>query len=140
MGLYKLKKGAGTHQEVINGIVCDFVGGDTINTSTELDKSFPGKFQRLDVEEMKTYRQPSIPIPARFIKSDSVTTDSVDVTKFADEVLIELVNEVNKELEKRDVLLKPDADADADAVTEIPEKFKKSDELPRLKNKSTKDK
>ena len=68
MGLYKLKKGAGTHQEVINGIVCDFVGGDTINTATELDKSFPGKFQRLDVEEMKTYQQPSIPIPARFIK------------------------------------------------------------------------
>ena len=126
MGLYKLKKGAGTHQEVINGIVCDFVGGDTINTATELDKSFPGKFQRLDVEEMKTYQQPSIPIPTRFVKSNVVTTDSVDVTKFTDEALVELAGEIEKELKSRKL--------------EIPEKFKKPEELPRLKNKSTKGK
>ena len=126
MGLYKLKKGAGTHQEVINGIVCDFVGGDTINTATELDKSFPGKFQRLDVEEMKTYQQPFIPIPARFIKSNVVATDIVDVTKFTDEALVELAGEIEKELESRKL--------------EVPKKFKKPDELPKLKDKVKKDK
>jgi len=125
MGLYKLKKGAGTHQEVINGIVCDFVGGDTINTATELDKSFPGKFQRLDVEEMKTYQQPFIPIPARFIKSNVVDVD-VDVEDLTDESLTELANEIDLELESRRL--------------EVPKKFKKPDELPKLKDKVKKDK
>ena len=125
MGLYKLKKGAGTHQEVINGIVCDFVGGDTINTATELDKSFPGKFQRLDVEEMKTYQQPIIPIPARFIKSNVVDVD-VDVEDLTDESLTELANEIDLELESRKL--------------EVPKKFKKPDELPKLKDKVEKDK
>ena len=125
MGLYKLKKGAGMHQEVINGIVCDFVGGDTINTATELDKSFPGKFQRLDVEEMKTYQQPFIPIPARFIKSNVVDVD-VDVEDLTDESLTELANEIDLELESRRF--------------EVPKKFKKPDELPKLKDKVKKDK
>lgn len=105
MGLYKLVKGAGKHQEIVNGDLVTFNAGDTIETDRNLAESFPGKFQRLDVEELRKIKQPIIPIPARFIKADCLIADRLDVSGLTDEALIELTNSVSKELEKRQLKL-----------------------------------
>ena len=79
MGLYKLLPKVGTHDAVDEtGTTTTYKSGDTIETDVELDKSFPEKFQRLDVEELRNFQQPTIPVPARFVKSNAVPFDKIE--------------------------------------------------------------
>ena len=81
MGIYKLNKKAGSHVGCdINGVEVEVLPGQKIETDSDLSKSFPNKFVRLDNvmddDQAQGFAQPTIPVPGRFIKG--VTADKID--------------------------------------------------------------
>ena len=87
MGIYMLKKKAGNHVgRNIDGVEVEVLPGQKIETDSDLSKSFPNKFVRLDNvmddDQAQGFAQPTIPVPGRFIK----TTEDTDVDPNAAEI------------------------------------------------------